>query len=42
MTHPLDVSEFKSIGKSDLYAMRHNEREDALDLLYERKLLLKK
>lgn len=42
MTHPLDVSGFKPIEKSDLYGMRYYKRENALNLLYKRKSLLKK
>lgn len=42
MTHPLDVSGFKPIDKCDLFSMRHYKREDALNWLYKRKLLLKK
>ena len=41
MTHPLDVSGFKSIDKADLTFMRHYNKEDALNVLYKRKSLLK-
>lgn len=42
MTHPLDVSGFKSIDKSDLTIMRYYNKEEALNVLYKRKLLLKR
>lgn len=42
MTHPLDVSGFKSIDKNDLIAMTYFKRENALNELYKRKILLKK
>ena len=42
MTHPLDVSGFKSIDKNDLIAMKLFKRENALNELYKRKILLKK
>ncbi len=42
MTHPLDVSGFKSIDKADLTNMRCYNREDALKVLYKRKMLLKR
>lgn len=42
MTHPLDVSKFKLIEKSDLTAMRGYNGESSLNTLYKRKLLLKR
>ena len=42
MTHPLDVSGFKPIDKSDLSIMKYYKREDALNWLYKRKMLLKR
>lgn len=42
MTHPLDVSGFKSIDKADLANMRCYNREEALNVLYKRKMLLKR
>lgn len=42
MTHPLDVSGFKPIDKSDLSIMRYYKKEDALNWLYKRKVLLKR
>lgn len=42
MTHPLDVSGFKSIDNADLSIMRYYNKEEALNVLYKRKLLLKR
>ena len=42
MTHPLDVSGFKSIDKSDLSVMQYYNKEEALNVLYKRKMLLKR
>lgn len=42
MTHPLDVSGFKTIDKSDLSIMQYYKREDALNCLYKRKVLFKR
>lgn len=42
MTHPLDVSGFKSIDKADLTIMRHYNKEEALNILYKRNMLLKR
>ena len=42
MTHPLDVSKFKLIEKSDLTAMKGYNGESSLNTLYKRKLLLKR
>ena len=40
MSHPLDVSGFKSIDKSDLSIMKYYKKEDALNWLYKRKMIL--
>ena len=42
MTHPLDVSGFKSIDKADLAMLKYYKKEEALNVLYKRKMLLKK
>lgn len=42
MTHPLDVSGFKSIDKADLAMLKYYKKEEALNVLYKRKLLLKR
>ena len=42
MTHPLDVSGFKPIDKSDLSVMQYYNKEEALNVLYKRKMLLKR
>ena len=42
MTHPLDVSGFKTIDKSDLTILKYYKKEDALNVLYKRKMLLKR
>ncbi len=42
MTHPLDVSGFKTIDKSDLTMLKYYEKEEALNVLYKRKMLLKR
>ena len=42
MTHPLDVSGFKTIDKSDLTMLKYYKKEEALNVLYKRKMLLKR
>ena len=42
MTHPLDVSGFKSIDKADLAMLKYYKKEEALNVLYKRKMLLKR
>ena len=42
MTHPLDVSMFKSINKADLTILKYYRKEEALNVLYKRKMLLKR
>lgn len=42
MSHPLDVSGFKSIDKSDLSIMKYYKKEDALNWLYKRKMILER
>ena len=42
MTHPLDVTGFKSIERADLAVMKYSKGVNSLNVLYKRKLLLKK
>lgn len=42
MIHPLDTKGFKQIERSDLSAMSHSSGERALNILYRRRLLLKR
>lgn len=42
MTHPLDVSGFKSIDKADFASLKYYKKEEALNVLYRRKMLLKR
>lgn len=42
MVHPLDITGFKQIVKEDMDAIRYKQVEKALDLLYRRRLLLRK
>lgn len=42
ITHPLDVSGFRSIDKTDLTILKYYKKEEALNVLYKRKMLLKR
>lgn len=42
ITHPLDVSGFRSIDKADLTILKYYKKEEALNVLYKRKMLLKR